>query len=386
MDCVRILGVRLPSWSVHFDLTVRAETPQIIRDLARIHALASVIRGIPIPPHVQHRLDRLNILRAARGTIGIEGTELSEEEVELVMDSPPDRPALGLGREREEKEARNAASVMHYIRDHVNANPAARLTEPLIRHFHRALTEGIDYQRNIPGGYRSHAVNVGYYRPPDTGDEVRRLMAKFVDWFNTGVAASWDPVVRAIVAHFYVVSIHPFGDGNGRTSRAVESYLLYGAGVNARGFFSLANYYYRNRQEYVDQLNLVQLRGSTDLTPFVAFALRGLVEELEAVHEEVLAEVREIAFRDYARETLSMHDRLGTSAGDRQLRLLTQMGRSPVSLKELRSGRHPLSHLYRNFGSRTLARDVRWLREHQLVKIDGDEMRARVDLMTDFTA
>ena len=95
MDGVRKLGIRLPSWSVHFDLTVRAETPQVIRDLARIHALASVIRGIPIPPHVQHRLDRLNILRAARGTIGIEGTELSEEEVELVMDSPPDRPALG---------------------------------------------------------------------------------------------------------------------------------------------------------------------------------------------------------------------------------------------------------------------------------------------------
>ena len=376
----------MPSWSVHFDLAVRAETPQIIRDLARIHALASVIRGIPIPPHVQHRLDRLNILRAARGTIGIEGTDLSEEEVELIMDSPPDRPALGPGREREEKEARNAASVMHYIRDHVNANPDARLTEPLIRQFHRTLTEGIDYPRNIPGGYRSHAVNVGYYRPPDTGDEVRRLMAEFVQWFHTGVAESWDPVVRAIVAHFFVVSIHPFGDGNGRTSRAVESFLLYKAGANARGFFSLANYYYVNRQEYVDQLNLVQLRGSTDLTPFVAFALRGLVEELEAVHEEVLAAVRVIAFRDYARETLADSGRLGTPAGERQLRLLTALGSISVSLKELRSGRHPLSYLYRNVSARTLARDVSWLTEQQLIESVGDELRARVDLMTGFTA
>ena len=376
----------MPSWSVHFELTFQADAPLIIRDLARIHALAGVIRGIPIPPYVQHRLDRLNILRAARGTIGIEGTELSEEEVDLVMDSPADQPALGPGREREEKEARNAASVMEFIRDHVNANPDARLTEPLIRQFHRTLTEGIDYPRNIPGGYRIHAVNVGYYRPPDTGDEVRRLMAEFVDWFHKGVAATWDPVVRAIVAHFFVVSIHPFGDGNGRASRAVESFLLYRAGVNARGFFSLANYYYRNRQEYVDHLNLVQMRGSTDLTPFVAFSLRGLVEELEAVHEEVLAEVRVIAFRDYARETLSMHDRLGTSAGERQLRLLTRMGRSTVSLKELRAGRHPLSHLYRSVSSRTLARDVSWLKEQQLIEVDGDELRARVDLMTGYTA
>ena len=376
----------MPSWSVQFDLTLRADAPQIIRDLARIHALASVIRGIPIPPHVQQRLDRLNILRAARGTIGIEGTELSEEEVELVMDSPPDRLALGPGREREEMEARNAAAVMEFIREHVNANPDARLTEPLIREFHRTLSEGIDYPRNIPGGYRSHAVTVGYYRPPDTGDEVRRLMAEFVDWFNTGLAASWDPVVGAIVAHFFVVSIHPFGDGNGRTSRAVESFLLYRAGVNARGFFSLANYYYRNRQEYVDHLNPVQMRGSSDLTPFVTFSLRGLVEELEAVHEEVLAEVRVIAFRDYARETLSMYGRLGTSAGDRQLRLLTHMGRSTVSLRELRFGRHPLSHLYRNVSARTLARDLSWLKEHRLIEVDGDELRARIDLMTGFTA
>ena len=118
----------------------------------------------------------------------------------------------------------------------------------------------------------------------------------------------------------------------------------------------------------------------------MVFSLRGLVEELEAVHEEVLAAVRVIAFRDYARETLANSGRLGSKAGERQLSLLTQMAVAPVSLQELRSGRHPLSHLYRNVGSRTLARDVRWFREHRLVKIDGDEMRARVDLMTDFTA
>ena len=181
-------------------------------------------------------------------------------------------------------------------------------------------------------------------------------MTEFVEWFNSGVAASWDPVVRAVVAHFYLASIHPFGDGNGRTSRAVESFLLYGARVNARGFFSLANYFYRNRQEYVDQLNLVQLRGSNDLTPFVVFSLRGLVEELEAVHEEVLAAVRVIAFRDYARETLANSGRLGSKAGERQLSLLTQMAVArDVSLQELRSGRHPTRTC-----TATLARE-RWL-------------------------
>ena len=375
----------LPSWEVHFDLTLRAGNPRIIEDVAKIHALASVIRGIPIPPSVQQRLDRLNILRAVGGTIGIEGTELSIEEVSRVMDSPPDGSALGPGREREEQETRNANELMEYVGEYVRRNPTAQISEPLILEFHRVLTQGISYPYNEPGRYRNHAVTVGPYRPPATGEEVRRLMAEFVYWLNTGVPASWDPVIRAIVAHFYLVSIHPFGDGNGRTSRAVESFLFYKAGVNVRGYYSLANYYYRNRPEYIDSLNLVQMQGETDLTPFVAFALSGLVQELEAVHAEVLAEVRILAFRDHARLTLAEAGRLGTPAGERQLQFLTELPGGPVSMRALRSGSHPLSRLYRRVTPRTLSRDINSLRQLGLIVVEGDEILANLGLMNQFT-
>ena len=132
-------------------------------------------------------------------------------------------------------------------------------------------------------------------------------------------------------------------------------------------------------------LNHVQTRGQTDLTPFALFALEGLVQELEAVHAEVLAEVRIIAFRDYARQVLDDKGRLATSAGERQLRFLIELARSPVSLKELRSGGHPLSRLYRNVTTRTLMRDINFLREQYLIVAEGDELSARVDLMTQFT-
>ena len=376
----------MPSWNVHFELHVGVDHRTIIQDLARIHALASVIRGIPIPPSVQSSLDHLNILRAVKGTTGIEGIELSEEEVALIMSAPSGSPVLGSGREREEQEARNAEALMRYVSGYVESNPMEPISERLILKFHDVLTQGINYPNNIPGRYRDHPVTVGAYRPPSTGEEIRQLMAKFIEWLNTGVPRSWDPVVRAIVAHFYVVSIHPFGDGNGRTSRAVESFLLYKADVNARGFYSLANYFYRNRPEYIEHLNLVQLRGGLDLTPFVAFSLKGLMEELEAVHEEVLAEVRTIAFRDYAREFLDEVGKLRTPAGERQLRFLTELSKQPVSLKLLRSGGHTLSSLYRDVTTRTLIRDLNYLKENDLISVEGDELRARIDLMTRFTA
>ena len=376
----------LPSWEVHFDLTLRVGNPRIIEDVAKIHALASVIRGIPIPPSVQQRLDGLNILRAVGGTIGIEGTELSTDEISRIMASPLDSSPLGPGRGREEQEARNANELMEYVAEYIKRNPDRQISETLILEFHRVLTQGIAYPYNEPGRYRNHAVTVGSYRPPATGEEVRRLMAEFVNWFNTGVPGSWDPVIRAIVAHFYLVSIHPFGDGNGRTSRAVESFMLYKAGVNVRGYYSLANYFYRHRPEYIDSLNLVQMQGETDLTPFVAFALTGLVQELEAVHSEVLAEVRVLAFRDHARLTLAEAGRLGTSAGERQLHFLTELAGGPVSLRLLRSGGHHLSRLYRRVTSRTLSRDINSLKDLDLIVIEGDEIRANLELMTRFTA
>ena len=78
--------------------------------------------------------------------------------------------------------------------------------------FHRVLTQGINYPYNEPGRYRNHAVTVGPYRPPATGEEVRGVMAEFVHWFNTGTPTLWDPVIRSIVAHFYLVSPFLLGD------------------------------------------------------------------------------------------------------------------------------------------------------------------------------
>ncbi len=79
----------MPSWDVHFDVRLRTSAPELLSLTARVEALASVIRGILIPPHIQQRLDRLNIIRAVRGTTGIEGTEFSEEEVAEILSSPP---------------------------------------------------------------------------------------------------------------------------------------------------------------------------------------------------------------------------------------------------------------------------------------------------------
>ena len=110
----------------------------------------AVINNIPITPSRQYKIDRLNILRAVRGTTGIEGAELTEDEVKRIMETPKSKQVLPANRQREEKEARGAEVLMQYVARLVERNPNCILDEDLIRTFHKILTKDIEYERNTP--------------------------------------------------------------------------------------------------------------------------------------------------------------------------------------------------------------------------------------------
>jgi cell filamentation protein, protein adenylyltransferase len=269
---------------------------------------------------------------------------VSAAEVEEILKNPR-RQTLPDARRRDEQEVRNAREVMFYVANLLGKQPDCPITEELICKLHELTTKDIEYENNTPGAYRAHPVVAADYHPPASGDDVRRLMTEFVEWFRSPPAINWDPIVRALVAHLYVISIHPFGDGNGRTSRALESFLLFQGKVNARSFYSLANFYYHNRPEYVWHLDNARFNSANDLTSFVMFGLGGLVTELEEVHRQVLDEVKLISYRDYARERFLHSDKLGTKAGERLFHFLIALGRNPIPVTELTTRKGPASSL-----------------------------------------
>ena len=378
---VQLLVNRMQRWRVHFEAIVKVTSPDIIRLVAQVRAMATVVRWTPIPPPVQTQLERLNIVRAVRGTLGIGASDLSEEEVGLIIDAPAEEAVLGPGREIEEQEVRNAETSMELIARRLREYPNALISENLIADLHEILTSGIKYPSNRPGRYRTDLDPAGDMVSFPEHAEVPRVIANFVHWFNNNAPATWDPVIRALAAHFYLISIQPFGDGNGRCARAVESYLLHQAGISARGFYSLANFYHRRRTEYAEVLDHVRFRSDPDITPFISFGLDGLVEELTSVQGEILAALRRISFRDFARETLSSVGKAGTPGGERQLALLIELSQGPVSVRRLRSGKHALSNLYRAVTSKTLMRDIDFLKRRNLVFTTGDLLEANLGVM-----
>ena len=134
----------------------------------------------------------------------------------------------------QERENYNAGQVMRYVRDY-KAGPPLRLTEKMIKQIHVLTTEGIKNPLNEPDRDRCDYVYAGIYEFPDPKD-VPALMKNFITFINSTEVIALHPIVRAVIAHFYFVTVHPFGDGNGRAARAIEAFLLFHGGYNAAVF------------------------------------------------------------------------------------------------------------------------------------------------------
>jgi Fic family protein len=78
----------------------------------------------------------------------------------------------------------------------------------------------------IEGGvFRRTQVYVGNHIPPKP-QEVQILMDTFLEWMNSKEASELHPIKLAAIAHYKLVHIHPFTDGNGRTSRLLMNTIL----------------------------------------------------------------------------------------------------------------------------------------------------------------
>ncbi len=111
-------------------------------------------------------------------------------------------------------------------------------------------------------------------------------MNTFLDWFEQETKI--DPVIKAGVAHFWFITIHPFEDGNGRIARAIADMTLARADQVRERFYSMSTQIEAERKAYYDQLERQQ-RGDTDITPWLDWFLDCLGRAIEQADEMLAA-------------------------------------------------------------------------------------------------
>jgi Fic family protein len=134
---------------------------------------------------------------------------------------------------------------------------------------------------------------VHFEAPPRAGLEEQ--LDDFLAWFERSRSdANLDPLLRAGIAHFWFVTLHPFDDGNGRLTRALTDLALAQGEQQAIRFYAMSASILDDRGGYYHILETSQ-KGTLDITAWLQWFLATLLKSLEQalVHiDRVLAKAR----------------------------------------------------------------------------------------------
>lgn len=328
--------------------------------VARAHYRA--ISELPVLPQWAAQLDEEIIRRSIFGTAAIEGNPLNEQQVQEIIKSEIP-PASDHQADREIFNLKKAYDFLREARLTAPEPSTPDLSEELLGHMNKIITEGVDYPDHMPGLYRDHRASVGdkahggIYIPPKHRKDIKKLMASFIEWINSEEIKAEDPFIRGALAHYHFGAIHPFGQGNGRTARFVESYILSMAGVRYLPPM-LSNFYYDHIDDYYRAFRQVQTSKEPRVDGFLMFALNGLLESAITLRSTVYSFIRILIFNqhiDFLRKsksiTIRQHD---------LLKFLIAGPIYSVTLKTILT-ESPFVTLYRNASEATARRDLKKL-------------------------
>jgi Fic family protein len=292
------------------------------------------------------RMSQQALLLEAHHTTHIEGTQLTLDEAARLWAG---EAVAGANRD-DVRELLNYREAFNLVSDYLDSGEP--ITEALIREIHKRLVKGVRGGVAQPGRYRtiqnyvanSRTREIIYTPPPP--EDVAPLMRDLVEWLRADTAIH--PVLVAGIAQFQLVHIHPFVDGNGRTSRLLSTLCLYRAGYDFKRLFTLSEFYDRDRSAFYAALQGVRA-ADMDLTGWLDYFVHGLMQQLEEVKNRGASVIR-------ADVQAKAHD-----LGVRQAAVLAaihEAGR--MSLGELEP-------LFPEVSRRSLQRDLRLLLEKGLI-------------------
>ena len=229
----------------------------------------------PLSEALARNLDDWFCVELTYTSNAIEGNTLTRHETALVIEKGITSSGKSL---REHLEATNHAHALRWVRDQVTRKPQT-INEKDILHIQSVILRGIDdinsgCYRNIP--VRISGSSVILPNPHKVPDLMKNLIESFRYSHNL------HPVELASEAHYQLVTIHPFVDGNGRTARLLMNMILLMTG------YPLAIIRKTDRLAYIDSLERAQLGKSKDdyLKIIISAVDRSLDIYLKAVQGE----------------------------------------------------------------------------------------------------
>ncbi|GLH10182.1 Protein adenylyltransferase Fic [Gryllus bimaculatus] len=209
-------------------LANRERTARIVEEidrgtLRRIDSKRDRLSAIPDSNAAFRRAKKEAYFQHIYHTVGIEGNTMTLSQTRSVVET---RMAVAGKSIMEHNEILGLDAALKYINATL-VNRLGAITVKDILEIHRRVMGFVDPVES--GSFRRTQVYVGGHVPPGP-HEIQVLMEEFAQWLNSERAARMHPIRYAALAHYKLVHIHPFTDGNGRTSRLLMNTILMQAG------------------------------------------------------------------------------------------------------------------------------------------------------------
>ncbi|MFZ1721826.1 MAG: Fic family protein [Microgenomates group bacterium] len=260
-------------------------TPQINTNIAEIEKLKTLFEQATILPELAVELRFRATVESVHSSTSIEGNPLNQEEVQKIV-----RGKTIYAPDYAIQEVINYKNAINWLQKQQASR--SLLNEKQLLNLHGLIMKNLLPSEKV-GKYRTGDIyivdqinsrEIIQYTGP-AAQSLKKLIATFLKWItlqreNTAI----HPVLLAGLLHFIFISIHPFSDGNGRTTRLLTMQYLQSMGYHFGDSLSLDTYYLQNRMQYFAALN----RGKTfedrmfaDLTPFLEFFVDGFLDSVK---------------------------------------------------------------------------------------------------------
>ena len=298
-------------------------THALLENIKRIYSLTQALNQRRFPHTVLVELQKDAEAVSSFASTSIEGNPLPLTDVKRILKNKPQNIRDS------EREVLNYNAALKDINAKLAKGAAIPFTQALILQIHKQVTNKL-LPASQSGKLRADPVFVNdprsrttIYWPPDAKD-VRALVNDLISFVETN-KTKIDPLILAGLFHKQMVVIHPFMDGNGRTTRLLTKILLANMGLNTFNLFSFENYYNQNVTRYFQTVgvlgNYYDIAEKINYSPWLEYFTGGIIDELlrvekilprssespkdelKSYHQQILDFIREkgyITDKDYA--------------------------------------------------------------------------------------
>lgn len=343
---------------------------QILRNIGQVEAAKEVVENAPLVPDFEKQFQSDAIVRQVYHGTHIEGNELTMDQARQVMEGE-----AVYARDRDIQEVVNYRNTVKYLDQIKQANQQYTIQQLL--EMHRLTVSGL-----VPiekaGQLRTTVVVIKeegtgrvIFTPPQPF-QVPYLLQDFLAWLNSEVARDIHPVIRAGIAHYVLVAIHPFVEGNGRTARAFATLILLEEGYDIKRFFALEEHFDKDLDRYYNAFFVVDTQNpdiaQRDLTPWIEYFTEVVAVELNKIKEKI----RKLSVDSHLRVRIG--EQVALSA--RQMKLIEYLSEKGSA------GMGELKEVLPMVSEDTVLRDLKDLMEKNIIDKEGKTKAARYVLKT----